>query len=46
MGMKLAPVIFNLQKDDGLKDFMKHCRALRREHLPAIPDKVVSETSR
>ena len=46
VGMKLAPLIFDLQSDDGLKNFMKHCLALRREHLPAIPDKVVSETSK
>ena len=44
--MKLAPLIFDLQRHDDLKIFMKHCRALRRKHLSAIPEKVVSKTDR
>ena len=46
VGMKLAPLIFDLQRHDGLDEFMKHCRALRSEHLPPIPEKVVSKTAK
>ena len=46
VGMKLAPLIFDLQKHDGLDNFMKLCNALRSEHLPAIPEKVVSKSDR
>ena len=42
VGMKLAPLIFHLQKFDGMDAFMKMCHAVRSEHLSGIPDKVVS----
>ena len=44
VGMKLAPLIFDLQKSEGLKSFMECCCALQREHLSGIPEKVVSES--
>ena len=42
VGRKLAPIIFHLQRQDGLNNFMKHCCTLRSERLRAIPEKVVS----
>ena len=44
VGMKLAPLIFDFQKSGGLWPFMECCRALRREHLSGIPEKVVSNS--
>ena len=44
VGMKLAPLIFHLQKSEGLKSFMECCCALQCEHLSGIPEKVVSKS--
>ena len=44
VGMKLAPLIFDLQRSGGLRSFMECCRALRSEHLFGIPEKVVSKS--
>ena len=44
VGMKLAPLIFDLQRFGGLWPFMECCRALRSEHLSGIPEKVVSKS--
>ena len=44
VGMKLAPLIFHLQKSEGLKSFMECCCALQREYLSEIPEKVVSKS--
>ena len=44
VGMRLAPLIFHLQKSEGLKSFMECCCALRCEHLSGIPEKVVSKS--
>ena len=45
VGMKLAPLIFDLQRHGGLKSFMECCCALRSEHLSGIPEKVVSKSN-
>ena len=44
VGMKLAPLIFHLQKSEGLKSFMECCCALQCEHLSGIPERVVSKS--
>ena len=44
VGMKLAPLIFGLQRRGGLNSVMQCCRALRSEHLSGIPEKVVSKS--
>ena len=43
VGMKLAPLIFDLQRHDQLDTFMELCCTLRSEHLSGIPKKVVSQ---
>lgn len=43
VGMKLAPLIFDLQRSGGLRSFIECCRAIRSEHLSSIPEKVVSK---
>ena len=45
VGMKLAPLIFDLQKTGGLNSFMECCRALRSDHLSGICEKVVSKVT-
>ena len=44
VGMKLAPLIFDLQRLGGLNSVMRCCRALRSDHLSDIPEKVVSKS--
>ena len=44
VGMKMAPLIFDLQRNDQLDTFMELCHALQSEHLSGIPEKVVSQS--